>query len=426
MNHQDDGANEIMKACVIVAMLGARMHYAVPRFLQEAGLLDRFYTDNYVGNKPWLEAILRKVPERISPSGLLRLRGRRDHVLPPAKVISFDKLGLWYAWRRWRSPDLHSAQRELEREMGRHFGIKVLRAGFGNSDLLFGFSGASLEMFRGAKAQNIKCVLEQTILPDPSRYRLMLEEIKSWPGWEPRLLSDDLKSTDFAREEQEWRLADGVVAGSEFVKQGLMECGVTPEKIHVVPYGVDTVRFPLVQGREERRSEPLRVLFVGSVGLRKGVPYLLEALAKLGPAKVQARFVGSVALIQSRLQPFCHVASFSGALPRSEMTKMYRWADVFCLPSIVEGSATVIYEALMSGLPVITTPNTGSLVRDHIDGQIVPIRSPEALAVALDRYVNDRSVLRQQAAEATLARERVSLERYKKELVTLIQVLLHE
>ncbi len=410
-----------MSPLVSVAMLGARRHYAVPRFMHEAGLLERFYTDSYIGNKPWLEAVIAAVPQGLGPSGLRRLRERRDRALPPARVTSFEMLGLWSAWQRRRSPGSHRALRALERETGRRFGLNVLRKGFGNSGLLIGFSGASLEMFRGAKAQGIKCILEQTILPDQPRYRLMLEEIKAWPDWEPGLSHSDYETTDYAREEQEWLLADGIVAGSEFVKSGLVECGVASDKVHVVPYGVDTVRFPLTSGDDKRHGGPLRVLFVGSVGLRKGVPYLLEALARLGPSKVQARFVGSVALADTWLQPFRKVAAFTGALPRGDMATMYQWADVFCLPSIVEGSAGVIYEALMSGLPVITTPNAGSLVRDSVDGQVVPIRSSEALAVALDRYASDGSVLRQHAEGAASARQRVSLERYKSELIRLIQ-----
>lgn len=410
------------RPCVTVAMLGARRHYAVPRFMHEAGMLERFYTDSYVGNKPWLETILDAVPPRLAPAELRRLRGRRHPALPPAKVTSFELLGLWSAWQRWRRPRSHAATRALERETGRRFGLHVLRNGFGGSGIVIGFSGASLELFRGAKADGIRCVLEQTILPDRSRYRWMLQEIAAWPGWEPRLSRGDFETDDFAREEHEWRLADAIIAGSAFVKAGLVECGVPQEKIFVVPYGVDTRQFPATAHRGDAVSGgPLRVLFVGSVGLRKGVPYLLEALARLGPSRVQARFVGAVAIAQERLQPYRHVADFTGALPRAEMAAMYQWADVFCLPSIVEGSAAVVYEALMSGLPVITTPNAGSLVRDGIDGQLVPVRSVDALEAALNQYARDRVLLGRHGEAAAAARQRVSLERYRDDLVRVVR-----
>jgi len=56
------------------------------------------------------------------------------------------------------------------------------------------------------------------------------------------------------------------------------------------------------------------------------------------------------------------------------------------LPSICEGSATVTYEALASGVPVICTPKTGSMVRHGVDGNIVPIRNPEAIAQSIENY----------------------------------------
>ena len=92
--------------------------------------------------------------------------------------------------------------------------------------------------------------------------------------------------------------------------------------------------------------------------------------------------------------------------------------DVFLLPSVSEGSAGVCYEALAAGLPVITTPNAGSVVRDGIDGFIVPIRSPEAIIEKLDRLASDPDLL---AFMSKNARERsadYTLERYGERLLS--------
>ena len=75
------------------------------------------------------------------------------------------------------------------------------------------------------------------------------------------------------------------------------------------------------------------------------------------------------------------------------MPAMYRNADVLVLPSLVEGSALVVLEAMASGLPVIVTPNVGAdAVRDGVEGFVVPIRSPEAVACRLEELASDDSL----------------------------------
>ena len=146
--------------CVTVAMLGARRHYAVPRLLHEAGLLDRFYTDSYVSNKRWLEATLRTTPAALRCKAIDRWLGRSDAVLPPEKVISFEQFGLWYALaqqRAHRKSDLSS----VYSEGARRFAKRILDRGL-DCQVLWGFNGAALELFEGAKRQGVQCILDQS------------------------------------------------------------------------------------------------------------------------------------------------------------------------------------------------------------------------------------------------------------------------
>ena len=77
--------------------------------------------------------------------------------------------------------------------------------------------------------------------------------------------------------------------------------------------------------------------------------------------------------------PGVRIVGFSGAPATA-----YQQADIFVLPSIEEGSALVTYEAMACGLPVVTTPNAGSVVRDGVEGFIVSIRDPDALAERIE------------------------------------------
>jgi glycosyltransferase involved in cell wall biosynthesis len=149
------------------------------------------------------------------------------------------------------------------------------------------------------------------------------------------------------------------------------------------------------------------------------MPYLVEA-AKALKGRAEFRIVGPSAVAAGVHREIeTHVTLF-GPVPRSEIAEHYRWADVFVLPSICEGSATVVYEALGHGLPVVTTPNTGSVVRDGIEGFVVPIRDVAAIVHSLERLIAEpplRSEMSQRAYQRSLE---FTVERYEKRLLQVL------
>lgn len=327
--------------------------------------------------------------------------------------------GAWYFWAQRRARDSDSLE-QVHVVAAHRFNVSIIRRGFDGADCVYGCNGASLELFSRAHDRGIRRVLEQTIAPRDIENALMREEVQRWNGWEPRLRVG-VHGPLAERERREWQLADVILAGSSFVVDGLRACGVAEEKCRVVPYGVPLDRFFPTRRRE---SAKLRLLFAGEVGLRKGVPYLLEALRLIDSALIETVVAGRLVLDRSRLRPYEHLAAFPGAVPRREMPSLFQWADILVLPSICEGSAVVAYEALASGVPVIATPNAGVPVRDGIDGLIVPIRDAEALAAALERFVRDRDFLRSCSEKALGGRDRLGLNVYGRRLASAIRVLM--
>ncbi len=396
---------------IAIAQLGARRHYAVPRILHQAGILERFFTDSYIGNKPWLEAALRAVPGPVRPRAVERWLGRKEPAIPPEKVTSFELFGLRYARARARARN----RRELVQvfaEHARRFNELVLAHGLGDADAVWGFNGASLELFRWAKGRGLRCILEQTMAPHRVYYRLMRREKERWPGWQPGLeLLDPDEDPRVVREEEEWGLADVIVCGSEFVVGGVRECGGPVEKCRVVPYGVDIQRYRRNRHAKRDPDGKIRVLFAGEVGLRKGAPYLLEALRELGPDKVEARFAGRVVLAPEKLKRYREVATFMGPVPRSQMPELYAWADVCVLPSVCEGSALVLYEALASGLSVVCTANTGAMVGPRV--LMVPVGNVAALRRVLAK-AEKRLVL---AGSSSQFEDGTGIEAYQRRLL---------
>jgi glycosyltransferase involved in cell wall biosynthesis len=402
---------------VAVAQLGARRHYAVPLIFERAGVLERFFTDSYSGDKPFLRGLLAALPRSVRPHAVDRWLGRAEPTLPAEKVVSFERFGWHYAQAQRRARD-PAALRRVFADYAERFDRLVLRHGLGEADTVYGFNGAALELFEVAKARGLRCIVEQTIAPQRFHDRIVREELARWPGWQPDLVLPDGDACPLAaREEAEWAKADLILCGSPFVVEALRACGGPAERCVVVPYGVDPDRFAVPDRLRRGAGERLRVLFVGEVGLRKGAPDLLEALRQLGPGRVEARLVGGMRLARERLGPYAEVARFEGAVPRSRMRELFAWADVFVLPSLCEGSATATYEALAAGLPVVATPNTGSVVRDGVEGFLVPIRSPEAIAERLDFYAARPGQLLEMRRAARDRAEQFSQRAYEKRLI---------
>ncbi len=271
----------------VVAQLGSRMHYAVPRILHAHGMLAELCTD-ICATKGW-PRLLAAVPARWCPAGVRRLRGRVPEGIPRQKIRAFSGFGLQYA-RRLRAAQTAGDQAAVYLWAGRRFGELILRRGLANAGGVYTFNSAGLELLRHARQRGLRAVMEQTIAPREVEQRLLSEEDEHHPGWEQRVSTHGAVAEYGARERAEWGEAELILCGSEFVRATIGACGGPVERCVVVPYGVDG-RFAVPERRPARG--PLRVLTVGAVGLRKGSPYVLEAARRMGRG-AEFRMVGPV------------------------------------------------------------------------------------------------------------------------------------
>jgi starch synthase len=140
--------------------------------------------------------------------------------------------------------------------------------------------------------------------------------------------------------------------------------------------------------------DPLKVLFVGALTQLKGMKYLLDAIDQLG-SQVELTLVGRRMNPNPRVDAACNKWRWFKSLPHSEVLGVMEQSDVLVLPSLAEGCALVVLEALACGLPVIVTPNTGSneFVHEGCEGFIVPIRQADAIAERLNTLGRDRDLL---------------------------------
>jgi glycosyltransferase involved in cell wall biosynthesis len=189
---------------------------------------------------------------------------------------------------------------------------------------------------------------------------------------------------------EEFVRADRIIVQSPYAVETFVQQGVPREKLVVVPRAVDISRFTPPSSREQDRT--FRALFAGQLCLRKGLPYLLRAWTALRLRDAELILLGPLhddvkSVLAKVTDPSVkHV-------PWSDNTAdFYRRASVLVLPSLVEGSAKVTYEAMACGVPVIVTPNTGAVARDRQEGFVVPIRDDGAIKEALLTLYENRDL----------------------------------
>jgi glycosyltransferase involved in cell wall biosynthesis len=231
--------------------------------------------------------------------------------------------------------------------------------------------------------------------------RALQEEFQRWGS---HFRDYDSRSLD--RRLREYAEANLITVPSSFTRQAFLAAGVPSGKLAVIPYGVDLSLFRPIP----KRDPVFRVLFVGELGIVKGLPYLLQAVAGLKRDDVELVLIGGMApegkALLGRLGGGVRFR-YLGFLPRDRLHAEYSQASLFVLPSIVDGLALVIPQAMACGLPVIATPNTGAedLVTDGVEGRIVPAAASGALREAILELYENRA-LRQEMATAALRRVR--------------------
>ena len=256
---------------------------------------------------------------------------------------------------------------------------------------VYAYEDGALETFIRAKELGLICIYDLPIAYWEIGRKLMKEEALRLPQWALTLGGGILDSeAKLERKTRELELADVIVGPGSFVINSLPEWSKYKIKI-VSPFGSPENNY------EKKTSNsnldiPLRVLFVGSMGQRKGLGDLFEAINLLNGTAIELVVLGSLLapmdFYRSQLLNFTYEPGRS----HKEVLKLMRSCDVFCLPSIVEGRALVVQEAMSQGLPIIITSNTGGedLVIEGETGFLIPIRSPNMIAEKIKWFVENR------------------------------------
>lgn len=265
-------------------------------------------------------------------------------------------------------------------------------------DFVVGHDSSALLAQRAAREIGTTSVLSQVIGHIAQGIAVFQEEMARAPEFAESLVLPP----DYIVErcQQEILEADSILASSNYVRDTLVARGADPTRTVVVPYGVDVNRF---RPGPKRERKGFRMLFVGSLSQRKGIKYLLEAVRRLNLPDSELLLVGKMVGNPDAFKPYASLFRHVPHVPYHEVHALYQDADIFVYPSLHEGSAFATYEALASGLPVVATAETGSVVRDGEEGFIVQMRDVEGLMARIEQLYRNPEL---RAAMALKARAR--------------------
>jgi starch synthase len=355
---------------VIQAANGTFHHFDLARELEARGVLKIIYS-----SFPW---------RRLAREGVSRDRVR---------TFPWVHTPLFLSARYWRMP------RSLEDFLAYNDFLvfdRWISSQIEDCDVFVGLSGSGLKTGPLVQRRGGKYVCDRGSSHIRFQDSILSEEYRRWgfpiQGCDTRMID---------REEGEYAAADAITVPSEFVRRSFLEMGVPEAKLFKIPYGVRLDRF-----RPTVRPSPdiFEVLFAGTVSLRKGIPYLIEAFQKLKHPRKRLRLAGPIEpqakVVLERLD--LNNVELLGAMPQTKLAECMSSSHVMVLPSIEDGFGLVQAQAMACGCPVISSLHTGGedLFQDGVEGFLVPIRSPEAIHGRLAALAADPGLQQRMSAAA--------------------------
>ena len=280
-----------------------------------------------------------------------------------------------------------------------------------HSKVFVGVETCARDSLRVAKTKGMT-----TLLDSPQAHPAFLYDVLAHAASDLQLPVpepiDDPKMARRKEEEIDW--ADFILIYSDVQRRSFLQAGVDASKLVQIPLWADpALWFPPQQPRSAGEG-PLRVIFVGQISLRKGVPYLLEAMGQCRE-HVELTLVGLAAKdAEASLQQYRDRFKHRPAVSKSELRELLWQSDLLVLPSLLDTFGFVAMEAMACGLPVVVSENCGVPVPDS--SWVVPIMDSAALAERIDDYAGNKHLCIDHGKIALEFAALFTPERYRNEL----------
>jgi glycosyltransferase involved in cell wall biosynthesis len=379
------------------------------RTFHDVNLLDRFITtisaEHLMIRKVLPRAIRTEVDRRRFPD--LPIRLIQDHPLYEALRLLGKRVSHTFPALANAFPSVDDIWTRTDREL-----LAYIRKRHKENLTIYAYEDGAFHTF--SSGMQLQKVYELPIGYWRNMHAILDEERDLNPEWGVTLSGLKDPREKLERKDVELDLADKIIVPSDFVNSTLPEhhrC-----KTAIVPYGCP----PAIDDDQIFSSErkALRVFFCGSLGQRKGISYLFQAIERMG-SSVELTVVGAEVTPCPVLTRALSRVKWHRSLPHRQVLALMRESDVLVFPTLFEGRALVVLEALAQGIPVITTANSGTsdVIIDGKSGFLVPVRSTDAICEALELLYRDRELLEYMKREALKVARSSGWDSYRRKLL---------
>lgn len=347
---------------VIISCSGKFHAFALAEQMEKHGLLDHLYT-TYAYQK---NVKLRHFVKRIDKESIPTKKIHTNNLLAfPIKLLPRQGYTWLDMYDRWVASKIKNI----------------------NSKIFIGWSGMSLHAIRAAKAKGMITIIERGSSHIVYQNEILNEEYKNFGidfTIDKRMIEKELKEYDEA---------DFVSIPSTFVENSFLREGIPSAKLFINHYGVGSA---FKTNRKHLFKKKFTIVYVGTLSIQKGLIYLFEALNLLtiDENSYEVWFIGK---IDKELIDIANKAKkgnwkFFGHVNHYDLHQYLGQCDIAVQPSLQEGLSMVIPQLMSCGIPVIATTNTGgeNIIKNNINGFIIPIRSPLSIYEKIIYLFNDQ------------------------------------
>ena len=392
--------------------------------LQQLGRLHLYATSIFYQPDRWPYRIERFLPPSLR--GRVHSEFMRFHHsgIDPA-CVQTSGIDEWME-RIARRSGFRQLSRRIDRAGNRRFSM-AMRSHIRSPERfgLWGYNGSSADAFRAAQQVGRLRILDRTI-GDWRAYNTLLEPVfERYTEFFP-VSNFRIPQHEIDRDDEEYALADVILCGSPFAADTVGAYAADRDaarRVRVLNYCFDEISFADCPPPAPRpKNEPLRFLFLGQAGPRKGIHLVLEAFRRIPPSAATLTIVGDMVVPRSVFARYADRVSFRPTVPRTEVPSVFAAADVLLFPSYFEGSALSLLEALAAGVGIIQSANAGVGVTPET-GLLLEKLSEESVYDAMMTAIEDRERVEAWRAAGPEESKRYHFSRYRENIAALLEEL---